>query len=87
MNRIISQFEHTIQLLMETSLETRLDKLQLFNSHDASEIVQWSTTIQETVNNCIRDASDIDKKIGRSILIVSPQNTNDLIPIGGVESY
>lgn len=84
MNRIASQFEHTIQLLMKTLLETKLDKLQLLNVDDALEIVQWSKNIPETIKNCTRDIFNIDAMGGCSNWIVNLQNTTNLVPISGV---
>lgn len=82
--RKLKQFEHTIQLLMEIPLQTKWDKLQLLNPHDASEILQWSKTIPEPVRFCIGNVFNIDTLSEATVWIVSSQNMNELVSIGGV---
>jgi amino acid adenylation domain-containing protein len=48
LRRVLSQFEHTLQLLTEVPLQTRLDKLPLLSPPDHAEIVQWNRAIPET---------------------------------------
>jgi amino acid adenylation domain-containing protein len=55
LRRILHQFEHTLQSLMEASFQTKLERLQLLNPHDRSEILQWNDTVPETVEKCVHE--------------------------------
>lgn len=83
MHRVLNQFEHTLRLLTEVHLETKLDKLQLLNRHDRSEILKWNENASERIvhrGNCCSGG----KGTPIGTWIVNPQNPSELTPIGGV---
>jgi amino acid adenylation domain-containing protein len=55
LRRIVHQFEHTLQSLLEADLQTKLGQLQLLNLHDRLEILLWNNTVPETVEKCIHE--------------------------------
>ncbi|PLB49063.1 putative aminoadipate-semialdehyde dehydrogenase [Aspergillus steynii IBT 23096] len=55
LDRVLNQFEHTLQLLTEVPLHTKLGQLQLLNSHDRAEILEWNTNIPEPIEKCVHD--------------------------------
>ncbi|KIM94802.1 hypothetical protein OIDMADRAFT_60571 [Oidiodendron maius Zn] len=55
LHRIVNQFEHTLQSLIEASFQTKLRQLQLLNIRDHCEILQWNNTEPETVDKCIHE--------------------------------
>lgn len=55
LRRIVNQFEHTLQSLLDARGETKLDRLQSLNPQDRSEIFQWNKTIPETVDTCLHE--------------------------------
>lgn len=56
--RILRQFEHIFTLLLQSPAGTRLDKLQLLNTHDRREILGWNMIVpespQQTLHNMFR---------------------------------
>ncbi|KAK7756455.1 NRPS [Diatrype stigma] len=55
LSRIVYQFEHILQSLMEAPPETKLGKLQLLNPHDRSEIMEWNDCIPKPVEKCVHE--------------------------------
>ncbi|KAI0457002.1 putative aminoadipate-semialdehyde dehydrogenase [Xylaria acuta] len=53
--RILNQFEHILQLLVEVPLHTKLDELPLLNDHDRSEILSWNKTIPPPTENYLHE--------------------------------
>ncbi|KAH8808822.1 putative aminoadipate-semialdehyde dehydrogenase [Xylogone sp. PMI_703] len=45
-DRVLNEFEHILRMFMEISLQTKLNKLQLLNPCDYSEIFKWKTTVR-----------------------------------------
>ena len=76
LQRVLDQFEHTIQLLVEAPLSTKLNRLQRLNLHDGQEIHEWNrnmpTTVDETIHGLFStqaqaqpDAVAIEHSAGR----------------------
>ncbi|TVY36052.1 Nonribosomal peptide synthetase [Lachnellula subtilissima] len=57
--RVVHQFEHTFQLLLDADPQTKLVQLPLLNPHDRSEILQWNKKLPETVEKCIHELFSI----------------------------
>ncbi|KAF2136193.1 uncharacterized protein K452DRAFT_237917 [Aplosporella prunicola CBS 121167] len=55
LHRILNQFEHTLQSLIEAPLPTKLEKLHLLNSHDRSEILSWNASVPEITEKCVHE--------------------------------
>jgi amino acid adenylation domain-containing protein len=55
LRRIVYQFEHALQSLMEADCQTKLGQLRLLNPHDRLEILRWNKTAPETVEKCIHE--------------------------------
>ncbi len=56
LHRVLNQFEHTIQLLIDAPLDTKLAELPLLNRHDNSEISQWNKIIPQPMEgNCLHE--------------------------------
>lgn len=53
--RLLNQFEHTLQLITEVPLSTKLDKLELLNPLDRMEILEWNKTIPKPVKKCVHE--------------------------------
>ncbi|KAI8951500.1 putative aminoadipate-semialdehyde dehydrogenase [Xylaria longipes] len=53
--RIINQFEHILQLLVEVPPHTKLDDLPLLNDNDRSEILSWNKTIPPPTESCLHE--------------------------------
>lgn len=53
--RILHQFHHTLQSLMEADPQTKLERLPRLNPHDRSEILQWNDAVPETVEKCLHE--------------------------------
>ncbi|TVY27745.1 Nonribosomal peptide synthetase [Lachnellula hyalina] len=57
--RVVHQFEHTFQLLLDADPQTKLVQLPLLNPHDRSEILKWNKKLPETVERCIHELFSI----------------------------
>ncbi|KAI0402888.1 putative aminoadipate-semialdehyde dehydrogenase [Xylaria palmicola] len=55
LHRILNQFEHMFQLLLEVPQHTKLDQLPLLNDHDRSEILSWNKTVPTPTNSCLHE--------------------------------
>ncbi|CAM1509650.1 Fc.00g033890.m01.CDS01 [Cosmosporella sp. VM-42] len=56
LDRVLHQFEHFLQSLMEASPQTKLERLPRLNPHDLSEIIRWnSTDLPQTEERCVHD--------------------------------
>ncbi|KAI0968647.1 putative aminoadipate-semialdehyde dehydrogenase [Xylaria arbuscula] len=55
LHRILNQFEHILQLLIEVPPHTRLHELPLLNDRDHSEILAWNKTIPQATENCLHE--------------------------------
>ncbi|KAI1168654.1 putative aminoadipate-semialdehyde dehydrogenase [Nemania serpens] len=55
LHRILSQFEHLLQLLMEVPLHTKICELPLLNNHDRLEILSWNKVIPQPTENCLHE--------------------------------
>ena len=70
LRRILSQFEHTLHLLIEAPLQTKLDKLQRLNSFDRSEILQWNRTIPEAVEKYVHEVFSTQARSQPGVVVV-----------------
>ncbi|KAI4866450.1 putative aminoadipate-semialdehyde dehydrogenase [Hypoxylon rubiginosum] len=55
LHRIVNQFEHMIQLLMDVPPHTRLNELPLLNVHDSMELAQWGEMIPRPAEECLHE--------------------------------
>lgn len=55
LDRVLNQFEHTLQLLTEVPLQTKLGQLQLLNSYDREEILEWNKIVPKPVGKCVHN--------------------------------
>ncbi|KAK1138566.1 Nonribosomal Peptide Synthase (NRPS) [Aspergillus melleus] len=55
LDRVLNQFEHTLQLLTEVPSQTKLGQLQLLNQRDRAEILEWNKSIPDPVEKCVHD--------------------------------
>ncbi|KAI1753236.1 putative aminoadipate-semialdehyde dehydrogenase [Xylaria castorea] len=53
--RILNQFEHMYNLLVEAPPRTKLDDLPLLNDHDHSEMLSWNKTIPQPTESCLHE--------------------------------
>lgn len=74
LHRVLNQFEHTLQLLAQVPLQTKLDKLQRLNPYDCSEIFLWNRTIPETVEKCVHDVFSAQAQIRGDTVAVEAGN-------------
>ncbi|KAK0736273.1 hypothetical protein B0T21DRAFT_332588 [Apiosordaria backusii] len=87
LHRILNQFEHTLRVLAEVPLVTRLDKLPLFNKHDLGEVLRWNYEEQlreHTSNDVLRVLFPGIPTSSCRVWLSSLQNPNELAPIGSV---
>ncbi|KAK4180617.1 hypothetical protein QBC36DRAFT_19458 [Triangularia setosa] len=87
LHRILNQFEHTLRVLAEVPLTTRLDRLPLFNKHDLSEVLRWN------YDEVLRSGRSKDALRALfpgipagscKVWLASLQNPSELAPIGSV---
>ena len=55
MSRVFNQFEHILQLLIQSPATTKLEQLQLLGAHDRRELLDWNKTIPETPQQCLHE--------------------------------
>ncbi|KAI0440523.1 putative aminoadipate-semialdehyde dehydrogenase [Xylaria telfairii] len=55
LHRILNQFEHILQLLIELPPHTKLHELPLLNDRDHSEILSWNKPIPQATENCLHE--------------------------------
>ncbi|KAK4202346.1 hypothetical protein QBC40DRAFT_321908 [Triangularia verruculosa] len=88
LHRILSQFEHTLRVLTEVPVTTRLDRLPLFNKHDLSEVLQWNhdkSLLRQTKFKDTLCALFPGIPAGScKVWLASLQNPLELAPIGSV---
>lgn len=53
--RVVHQFEHVFQSLLEADPQTKLVQLPLLNPYDRSELLQWNKKLPDTVERCIHE--------------------------------
>jgi amino acid adenylation domain-containing protein len=63
--RILRQFEHILTMLLQRPAGTRLDKLDLLNTQDRQEILNWNIITQEPPEKCLHN-------MFRDIVIAQP---------------
>ncbi|KAI0197165.1 putative aminoadipate-semialdehyde dehydrogenase [Xylaria flabelliformis] len=55
LDRILNQFEHIFNLLIEVPLRTKLEELPLLNGCDRSEMLSWNKTIPQPTESCLHE--------------------------------
>lgn len=56
LHRVLNQFEHILELLIDAPLHTKLDELPLLNHHDTSEIYGWNKALPpQPAEKCLHE--------------------------------
>ncbi|KAK2879481.1 NRPS [Arthroderma sp. PD_2] len=55
LRRLLRQFDHTLQVLMEADLQTRIEMLPLLNRDERAEIARWNDNAVVTTEKCLHD--------------------------------
>ncbi|KAK2800137.1 NRPS [Emmonsiellopsis sp. PD_5] len=55
LRRIVHQFGHALESLMEANSQSKLSQLELLNGPDRAEIFQWNNTVPDAVEKCIHE--------------------------------
>lgn len=61
-HRILQQFEHVLQSIVQVPLQTKLDQLPLLNKCDLQQILKWNERIPDTVQESLHNLFSVQAR-------------------------